>query len=68
MKIDRCKRTGKRVEYYHTPTKDNNMILFENIFMAAQMMEILQAVIDGHIDEGDYAILIMSTPLEIPEA
>jgi len=44
------------------------MILFENIFMAAQMMEILQAVIDGHIDEGDYAILIMSTPLEIAEA
>jgi len=44
------------------------MILFENIFMAAQMMEILQAVIDGHIDEGDYTILIMSSPVELPVA
>lgn len=44
------------------------MNLFENIFQAALMMEVLQAVIDGHIDEGVYAILIESTPLEIAEA
>lgn len=62
-----CKPSGKRVEYYHTPDKDNNM-LFENIFQAALLMEILQAVIDGHIDEGDYAILILSTPVELPVA
>lgn len=43
-------------------------MLFENIFQAALLMEILQAVIDGHIDEGDYAILILSTPVELPVA
>ncbi len=54
-----CKTACKRVEYYHTPDKDINMILFENIY---------QAVVSGRIDEGDYAILILSTPIELPEA
>mgnify|MGYP001190604213 CR=1 FL=1 len=43
-------------------------MLFENIFQAALLMEILQALIDGHIDEGDYTILIMSSPVELPVA
>ena len=63
-----CKTACKRVEYYHTPDKDINMILFENIYQAALLMEVLQAVVSGRIDEGDYAILILSTPIELPEA
>ena len=44
------------------------MILFENIYQAALLMEVLHAVVSGRIDEGDYALLILSTPIELPEA